>query len=127
MTESHGQQAVFQFSGQKQKSGSEEESSKKDKRKLTWAKGKPERKGARRSRRVESAGSKTVEKALKQSGKTKVATITFPIRLSVSEHAEWKEFATKNRFSLHQFIKNSVEDMLSRIRQGKSISWLKVG
>lgn len=127
MTLLHGQQAAFSFSGQKRKSGSEEEPRKKDKRKRTWAKSKPERKGARRSQRMESAGSKTAQKDAKQEVEKKEASITFPLRLSAAEHAEWKDFASKNRFSLHQFVKNSVGDVLARIRQGKSISWIELG
>ena len=124
MTVSHGQQAEFRFSGKKGNSGSEEESRKKDKRKRIKAKGKPEKTGDRRRRRVESVEPETAQKAEKQNGK---ASITFPLRLSSSEHAEWRDFASKKRFSLHQFIKNSVDDVLSRIRQGESISWIKIG
>jgi hypothetical protein len=119
MTLSHGQQVELEFS--------DKASRKMDKRKRPWAKGKPESKAARRSQRAESTGSKTAQKAAKQEVEKKEARITFPLRLSTSEHAEWRDFAKKNRFPLHQFVKNSVDDVISRIRKRKSIPWLKIG
>jgi hypothetical protein len=124
---SHGQQAAFRFPGQKGNSESEGSSRKTKAHRRTKEKNQPDREGKRRYRRTEPVRSKTVEKTVKQDGKTKVANITFPIRLTAAEHAEWKDFATKNRFSLHQFIKNAMEDLIARIKQGNSISWLKIG
>ena len=122
-----GQQTAFRFSDKKGKSAPEGASRKRNTHKRTKEKGQPERKGKHRNRRAEPMRPKTAEKAVTQAETIKVAGITVPVRLSVSEHAEWREFAKHNRFSLHQFVKNSVEDVLSRLRQGKSISWIELG
>jgi hypothetical protein len=126
MTLSHGQQAEFEFSSKTAKSGSAQTSRKKDTRKQI-KEGQPEKKRTRRKRRAEAARPEIAQKTRKQKEKKREAVITFPVRLSASEHAQWKDFASKNRFPLHQFIKNSVGDLIARIKHGKLIPWLKIG
>jgi hypothetical protein len=96
------------------------------------ANGKPHRKmkpKTKRRREPDTVADQVLSKAevpSRRSRKQKEPLVVFPLRLTISQHKRLKEFASKYRFSMHEYLLKAADDPINRSKNGESIDWLKL-